>query len=189
MFFLVRDGRYLPAHPHSFRDLMEGRVAGEEASEKDWETHLTTLFPDVRLKRFIEVRGADAVPSDMTCALPALWKGILYDAEALARTWELVSGWSLAEREEATDAVARRGLAANLPGGSARQMASDLLAIASEGLRRIGHGGSNDPDERRFLDPLQEILESGRSPGEETLVRFQGEWQGRIPELIEHARY
>ena len=189
MFFLVRDGEYRAAHAHRFRDLLEGRVPGEQASLADWETHLTTLFPDVRLKRFIEVRGADAVPSGLICALPALWKGVLYDRDALEAAWALVSEWTLPERDAATDAVARQGLAATLPGGGALELARELLAIASEGLRRIGHAGSGDPDERRFLEPLREIAELGQSPGEQILARFQGEWQGRISELIEYARY
>jgi glutamate--cysteine ligase len=161
MFFLVRDGNYLPAEGMTFRQFVKTGYQGHRATLTDFDRHLTTLFPEVRLKRVIEVRGADAVPSHLTCALPALWKGILYDAEALAAAWELVEDWSFEEREAALDAVSREGLAAEVPGGPLLPLARELVSIAFGGLRRIAHPGESRGDERGFLEPLFERRRGG----------------------------
>jgi glutamate--cysteine ligase len=189
MFFVVRGGRFLPAGGMSFRRFVEAGLEGHRATLADFDRHLTTLFPEVRLKRVLELRGADAVPSHLTCALPALWKGILYDAEALSAAWELVADWSFEEREAALDAVSRRGLGAEVPGGPVLPLARELVSIAFAGLRRIAHPGESRDDERGFLEPLFEQLETGRSPGEVILARWQGEWGGSFDRLIEYARY
>jgi glutamate--cysteine ligase len=189
MFFIVRNGRYIAANGMPFRAFLESGMDGETATLADWETHLTTLFPEVRLKRILEVRGADAVPPGLICALPALWKGILYDDAALAAAAELLPDTRPEAREAAIGAVARRGLAAELGGRSALELARELLGIASEGLRRIGHGGSVDPDERGYLDPIAEQLELGKSPGQVVLERWEGEWQRSVSSLIGYARY
>jgi glutamate--cysteine ligase len=189
MFFLVRDGAYRGLRGETFRDFLEHGIDGERATLRDWDVHLTTLFPEVRLKRFLEVRGADAVPPGLTCSLPALWKGILYDAPACAAAFALVRDWSMEEREAALVDVARRGLRARVTGRSVLELARELASIASEGLRRIAHGGGSDADERAFLDPLLEQLERGESPGQVVLDRWQGEWRGSIQRLIAYARY
>ena len=155
----------------------------------DWDMHLTTLFPEVRLKQIIEVRGADAVPRELTCALPAIWKGILYDAEALAEAWDLVSSFTFEERVEAQDSVARRGLAGELGGQSVKQLATQLLEIASGGLDRISSRRGIEGGEQNFIAPLRRILESGMSPGEEILDRWRNEWNGSLDRLISYARY
>ena len=189
MFFLVRDGRYRALDGLPFRAFLEHGHEGERASLADFDRHLTTLFPEVRLKRWIEVRGADAVPPELICALPALWKGLLYDAEARREAWALVEGFDLAEREAALDAVARRGLAARIAGRPALELAQELLACSREGLRRIAHAGVLDPDERPFLEPVAALLERGASPGEVILERWEGEWARSPERLIDYARY
>jgi glutamate--cysteine ligase len=189
MFFLVRDGSYRSVGGITFRSFLERGFEGERATLGDFDRHLTTLFPDVRLKRILEVRTADAVPSGLICALPALWKGVLYDDDARAAAWELVAGWSQEEREAAMEAVARAGLAARIGGRPALELARELVGIASEGLRGIGAVGPVDRDERCFLEPVRAQLALGKSPGEVIRERWEGEWNRSLERLIAHARY
>jgi glutamate--cysteine ligase len=143
----------------------------------------------VRLKRVIEVRGADAVPPGLTCSLPALWKGLLYDAGAREAAWRLVARSTHEEREAARAEVARRGLAARFAGRRVLELARELAGIGREGLRRIGHAGRRDPDESAYLDPIFEQLELGVSPGQAVVDRWEGEWGRSLDRLIEYARY
>jgi glutamate--cysteine ligase len=189
MFFVVRDGEHRPAKGMRFRTFLREGGAGTRATLSDFDRHLTTLFPDVRLKHIIEVRGADAVPPGLTCSLPALWKGLLYDDEALAAAWHLVRHSSQEEREVAREDAARRGLGASFAGRSMLDLARELTAIAREGLRRIRHAGRRDPDETPFLDPILDQLESGASPGQVVLDRWEGEWGRSVDRLIDYARY
>jgi glutamate--cysteine ligase len=189
MFFIVRDGRYAPTPGLTFRRFLERGHAELRPTLADFDLHLTTLFPDVRLKRFIEVRGADAVPPALTCSLPALWKGVLYDADARAAAWELVAGASQEQRVKAREDVARRGLSAGYAGRPVLEMAAELATLSREGLRRIAHAGSRDPDETGFLDPIFEQIETGKSPGSVVLERWEGEWERSLDRLIEYARY
>jgi glutamate--cysteine ligase len=189
MFFVLRRGRYLPARGATFREFLAHGFEGEPATLADWDRHLTTLFPEVRLKRILELRGADAVPPGLTCALPALWKGLLYDDAACEAAFGLVANLTMEQRQAALDAAARRGLSAEIAGIPVLSLGKELVAIASEGLRRIGHGRGERPDERGFLEPIQEVLERGRSPGEEILWRWEGEWHGSVERLIDYARY
>jgi glutamate--cysteine ligase len=189
MFFVVRDGRYQSVDGISFRRFMTEGWSGARATLDDWSRHLTTLFPEVRLKHVIEVRGADAVPPGLTCSLPALWKGLLYDAAARDAAWRLVAGSSHEERDAARADVARRGLAARFAGRSVLELARELAAISREGLRRIAHAGRRDPDETAYLDPVSEQLELGMSPGQVVLDRWEGEWGRSLDRLIEYARY
>jgi glutamate--cysteine ligase len=189
MFFVVRDGEYRPADGLTFRRFIEGGFEGERATMDDFEVHLTTVFPEVRLKKFLEVRGADAVPPGLTCSLPALWKGLFYDAESLAAAWERVRIHPLAAREAARADVARRGLAARYGDEPVIEVASDLAAISRDGLRRLRHAGRRDPDETGFLDPVFEQIALGQSPGHVTVDRWEGEWQRSVDRLIESARY
>ena len=189
MFFVVKRGRYAPAGGMTFRHFMREGRDGERANLADFDRHLTTLFPEVRLKHVVEVRGADAVPPGLTCSLPALWKGILYDAQALEAAFALVADASHEEREAARAEVARRGLGARYAGRPVLDLARALAEISREGLRRIGHAGRRDPDESGYLDPVFEQLATGMSPGQVVLERWEGEW-GRSPaRLIEYARY
>ncbi len=189
MFFLVREGRYRPARGMTFRNFMDAGFEGERATLADFDRHLTTLFPEVRLKRIIEVRGTDAVPPGLTCSLPALWKGVLYDPEARQAAAALVSTWGAPEREAALDAVARRGLAAQVGGRSVLELAGELVAVAAAGLRRIGHCNDSGEDEGIFLEPVREQLERGKSPGEVVLEHWEGDWARSPQRLLDYARY
>jgi glutamate--cysteine ligase len=185
----VRDGAYRPANGTTFRSFLEKGFEGLRATLGDFELHLTTLFPEVRLKRYLEMRGADAVPPGLTCSLPALWKGLLYDAEARAAAWDRLRIHPLLSREAARSDVARRGLAASYGSEPVIEVARDLAQLARDGLRRIRHAGRRDPDETGFLDPVFEQLAEGRSPGQVVVDRWEGEWQRSVDRLIEYARY
>ncbi len=189
MFFVLHDGDSRPAAGLTFRRYLAKGHEGKRATLQDWNLHLTTLFPEVRLKQYLEVRGADAVPAGLTCALPALWKGLFYDADAGRAAWDLVADWSFSEREAALEAVARRGLSAEVAGRPVLPLARELVEIARAGLARIGDGRGGETDERGFLDPLLAVAESGRSPGEEVLANWEGVWRGSPERLIEYSRY
>ncbi len=188
MFFLVRDGRYEPAHDMTFRQFLANGRGAERATLADFDLHLTTLFPDVRVKQFIEVRCADAVPPGLTCSLPALWKGILYDASAREAAANLVDA-TQAEREAAMEAVSRRGLAAHYAGRPILGLARELAEIARGGLVRIRHAGALAPDESGFLDPIFAQLALEKSPGQVVLECWEGDWERSFERLIAYARY
>ncbi|MCU0669529.1 MAG: glutamate-cysteine ligase family protein [Myxococcota bacterium] len=183
MFFLVRDGHYRAMDGTTFRTFWRDGHEGERATLADWDRHLTTLFPEVRMKRIMEVRCADAVPMPLLAAAPALWKGILYDADARAAAAALLA-IDPSERATVQLDVARRGLAAGSPRGSVLALCRELAAVAREGLRR-----QDDPEEVSLLDPLDALLERGKSPGEIVLERWHGEWNASPARLIEHTRY
>lgn len=190
MFFIVRDGRYLRPGGLPFGRFVEEGFQGERATLADFERHLTTLFPEVRLKRYLEMRGADAVPPRLTCSVPALWKGLLYDPAARDAAWGLARDWSFEEREALLEEVARRGLSARAPGGRrVLELARELVELAHGGLARLAHGSARKRDETGFLDPVREQLELGASPGEVIRQHWENEW-GRSPRrLLDYARY
>ncbi len=187
MFFVVRDHEYKPAAGMTFRQFYEKGFEGTRATLGDWDLHLTTVFPEIRLKRYIEVRGTDCVPPDLICAVPALWKGLLYDAEACNAAWELVCGWGDADREDGLDTASAHGLGGSVAGRSMLAWAQDLVAIARDGLGRLATPEAGD--ERSFLDPIDEVLARGQSPGEVLLARWNGDWAGSMDRLIDYARY
>ena len=189
MFFVVRDEHYHPADGLTFRRFMSHGLGDLHATIADFERHLTTLFPEVRLKNIIEVRGADAVPPGLTCSLPALWKGLLYDAEARVAATELVAGGTHAIRQAAREDVAKRGLSAEYGGRPVLGLAKELAVIAHDGLRRIAHAGATQSDECSFLEPVFAQLEHAASPGSVILDHWEGEWKKSLDRLIEHARY
>ena len=189
MFFVMRNGEYHPGDGVTFRQFMQNGWREMRPTVGDWDTHLTTLFPDVRLKRIIEVRGADTVPRDLICALPAVWKGLLYDEGACAAVWELLGGTSFADLDASQLDVAKRGLKADLGSRKVLDLARELVAHSAEGLRRIAEAGECDQDERVFLDPLFVQIEKGKSPGEEIAERWRGEWRCDRQRLIEATRY
>lgn len=194
MFFVLRGERYLAMHGKTFRQFLSEGHDGEQATLADWNRHLTTVFPDVRMKRVIEVRGADSCPADLACSVPALWKGLLYDPQACEAAFSLVSGWSPDEQETAYAAVARRGLAAEANGRKVLDLARELLALAREGLaRQTDLRGQGEPgaagDERSLLEPVAAQLARGQSPGQVLLDEWEGAF-GRAPDrLIQYARY
>ena len=191
MYFVFRDGKYIDAAGQSFRDFMEGRLPalpGELPTESDWQDHLSTAFPEVRLKSFLEMRGADGGPWSNICALPALWVGLLYDDTALDAAWDLVKNWTMEERETLRNAVPKLALDAPIPGGrTLRDIAGEVLAIARAGLAaraRLNAGGDN---ETGFLGPLDEIAESGIVPAERLLRLYNGEWGGDVSRVYEES--
>jgi glutamate--cysteine ligase len=184
MYFVYREGRYIDAAGLSFRDFLRGELSvlpGEKPTIDDWNDHLSTAFPEVRLKTFLEMRGADGGPWGRICALPALWVGLLYDRGALDAAWDVVRHWTLDERQSLRDAVPRMGLSAPIPGGGQlRDIAGTVLDIAHDGLKaRARQNGAGD-DETGFLDPLREVVRSGKVPAELLLERYHGAWGGDV---------
>jgi glutamate--cysteine ligase len=165
MFFVVRDGDYRPVGALTFRRFIADGAAGETATLRDWETHLSTLFPEVRLKRYIELRGADAGPMPMASALGALWRGLLEDRDARAAAWELVAGQPFTERERLRREVPRAALQARLGGRPLQELAMELLRISDAGLARL----SGSEDDRRLLAPLWGYTSAGRTPADDML--------------------
>ncbi len=189
MFFVLRDGRYSAGAGKTFRRFLREGHEGHRATLADWNRHLTTLFPDARLKRVIEVRGADSCAADLVCSVPALWKGLLYDPDARAGALALISQWGPAEREAAHVGVSRRGLAAETNGRKVLDLARELLALARSGLARRRDGTGADHDEAQLLEPVAAQLELGKSPGQAVLEAWEGDL-GRSPDsLIAYARY
>jgi glutamate--cysteine ligase len=192
MYFVYRDGRYIDARRGCFADFLEGRLEvlpGERPTSADWLTHLSTLFPEARLKTYLEMRGADGGPWRRLCALPALWVGLLYDTGALDAAWDLVKDWSAEERQALRDTVPRLGLKAPLRDGNVQEIAKQVVAIAREGLARRGNTNSAGEDESVFLEEVESIVWSGRTPAESLLERFHGTWGGRIDPLFAEEAY
>lgn len=192
MYFVYRDGKYIDATGQSFRSFMAGELPalpGERPTIRDWEDHLTTLFPEVRMKRFLEMRGADGGPWARLCALPALWVGLLYDGSALDAAWDLVKDWTVEERENLRVSVPRTALATKFRGRTVREIAADVVAIAESGLKARGRQGSTAPDETEYLEALQLIVDRGTTPAEELLERFHGRWQGSVDPLFTECAY
>ena len=163
----------------SFADFLAGRLPqlpGELPTEDDWSDHLTTLFPEVRMKRFLEMRGADGGRWRRICALPALWTGLLYDPTALDAAWDLVKDWSAEERQALRDAVPRTALRTPFRRTTVLEVARQVLAIAQAGLRRRAFRNAKGQDESIFLEPVETILRNGVTPAEEILARYEGEW-------------
>ncbi len=191
MFLVYRDGDYIDAAGQSFRDFLAGRLPalpGEHPTIKDWEDHITTVFPEVRLKRYIEMRGADGGPWSRLCALPALWVGLLYDSDSLRAARDLTADFTAEEHAYLRQTVPVQGLNTPFRGRPLRAWAQDMLAIAEAGLRRRAHHNPRGQDERVFLETLNEIANDGRTPAEELLERYHGPWGGRVdPVFTEYA--
>jgi glutamate--cysteine ligase len=192
MYFVYRDGRYIDVAGQSFRDFLEGRLAalpGEVATLNDWADHLTTIFTEVRLKRYLEMRGADGGPWREVCGLPALWAGLLYDPQALDAAWQLCRDWTIEELIRLRREVPRTALSTPFRGRSLRDWALDVLEIASDGLARRSFTDLEGNDERQFLARLFEIAESGRTPAEEKLAKFHGPWRGSVDPVFREYAY
>ena len=193
MYFVYRDGRYIDAAGLSFRDFLRGELSvlpGEKPRLSDWVDHLSTAFPEVRLKSFLEMRGADGGPWGRICALPALWVGLLYDQGALDAAWDLVKHWTIDDHHRIRADVPRLGLGAKGPRGrSFRDLAALVLDVAHAGLAaraRLDEAGSN---ETGFLEPLREIVARGRTPAEELLARYHGAWGGDVAKVYDEYSY
>lgn len=192
MYFVYRDGRYIDASGQSFRDFLDGRLLalpGEKPLESDWADHLTTLFPEVRLKKYLEMRGADGGPWRRLCALPALWVGILYDEASLDAAWDLVKDWTREERAALRAEVPRLGLRTPFRGGTLRDVALQVLAISHAGLAARRNADACGDDETHFIDTLRQIGESGVSPADDLLARYHGAWGGNIDRIFQDCAY
>ena len=190
MYFVYRDGRYIDAAGASFRDFMNGaleQLPGERPTIDDWSDHMTTIFPEVRVKRFLEMRGADGGRADMIAALPAFWAGLLYDRAARAAAYDLIKGWTVDERQSLRDEVPRLALQTPFRDGTLRDVALLVLEIAEQGLKSRGYANAAGDDERIFLSPLQEIAHSGMTVADRYLESFNGAWQGRIERVFAEA--
>ncbi|MGO4125128.1 glutamate--cysteine ligase [Inquilinus sp. YAF38] len=192
MYFVYRDGRYIDASGHSFRDFLKGELAvypGHLPTLNDWADHLTTAFPEVRLKKFLEMRGADGGPWSRLCALPALWVGLLYDGTALDAAWDLVKDWTTSERAVLRRDVPRLGLATPFRGGTVRDVALQVLAIARAGLAARASTDAIGGTEEGFLNELQRIADSGETQASEMLRRYETEWGGSVDPIFTAYAY
>jgi glutamate--cysteine ligase len=192
MYFVYRDGDYVDASGQSFRDFLAGRLPalpGEQPTLTDWENHLTTAFPEVRLKRYMEMRGADGGPWAELCALPALWAGLLYDSTALDAAWDLAKDWNMEERLALRSDAPRTGLRTTVRGRSLQDIAREMLEIAHHGLtvrERLNAAGDN---ESGFLSPLQETAESGITPAERKLALYHDRWNESVDPVFREFAY
>jgi len=194
MYFVYRDGKYIDALGMSFRDFMVGKLPalpGEIATLSDWADHLTTAFPEARVKKYMEMRGADGGPWRRLCALPAFWVGMMYDQSALDAAWDLVKGWSAEQREALRVAASVDGLQAKVDGINMHELAREVVAISEAGLKaraRSGAGGMV-PDETHFLNALKDSLETGKTPADELLEQYHGEWDGDLTKIYAAHSY
>ncbi|UWQ25505.1 glutamate--cysteine ligase [Leisingera aquaemixtae] len=194
MYFVYRNGEYINALGMSFRDFLKGELPalpGETPTLSDWADHLTTIFPEARIKKFIEMRGADGGPWRRLCALPAFWVGLTYDQSALDAAWDLVKGWDAETREGLRVAASEQGLQAKVNGISMHELAREVVAISESGLKarhKPGAGGLV-PDETHFLNALKDSLESGKVPADELLERYHGAWDGDLNRIYSEFAY
>jgi glutamate--cysteine ligase len=192
MYFVYRDGRYVDAAGQSFRDFLAGKLPalpGERPTLSDWNDHLTTVFPEVRLKRYLEMRGADGGPWRRLCALPALWAGLFYDQTSLDAAAGLIADWTREEREKLRLDVPRLGLKAPFRGGTVQEVARTMVRLARDGLNRRALRDSGGEDESQFLETLTEIAESGRTPAETLLDHYATRWGRRIDPVFTEEAY
>lgn len=194
MYFVYRDGRYIDALGQSFRDFLRGELPalpGEIPTLSDWADHLTTIFPEARIKKFIEMRGADGGPWRRICALPAFWVGLMYDQSALDAAWDLCKYWTAEEREAWRVEASVRGLQAIVGGRRMIDLAAEVLDISRAGLKaraRPGLGGMV-ADERHFLHALEDSLETGMVPADELLSDYHGKWNGDLSRIFAERSY
>ncbi|MDX8384287.1 MAG: glutamate--cysteine ligase [Ghiorsea sp.] len=192
MYFVMRDSKYVDCTGASFRDFLDGKLAilpHEYPTYADWELHVSTTFPEVRLKQFIEVRGADAGGWNWISALPALWKGLLYDEQALDKAWNMVEGWTHSEVVELLQNVPKTALKTPFLGKDTLFFAKNMLEIANEGLNRINHCDHHKQNESKYLNPLFDVVTSGETQAERWLKLWHGEWNQNIDPLFFEAAH
>ena len=192
MYFVYRDGEYIDASGKSFRDFMEGKLeaaTGVTPTLSDWADHLTTIFPEARLKQFIEMRGADGGPWRRICALPAFWVGLTYDQTALDAAWDVAMGWTAEDRDQLRFDAAEKALGAEVAGRKVRDVAAELLEIADAGLRARAEAHIVDANESHFLNALREVVETGQTLSDELLAKYHGEWGADLSRIYDEYSY
>jgi glutamate--cysteine ligase len=192
MYFVKHGDEYVDVAGQSFRDLMAGKLPGMpgvRATISDWANHISTIFPEVRLKRYLEMRGADSGPTPSLLALPAFWVGILYDDVSLDAAWDLVRNWSAAQRQNLRDDVPKLGLAATVGGRTVFEVATEVLALSHAGLARRKHLDIGGEDESRYLDVLEDRLARGTTPAQELLEKYHGPWAGSVDPIYAEEAY
>ena len=194
MYFVYRDGKYINALGQSFRDFMKGQLPalpGETPTLSDWADHLTTAFPEARIKKYMEMRGADGGPWRRLCALPALWVGMMYDQSALDAAWDLAKGFDAETREALRVAASVDGLHAQVGNIKMMDLAKEVVAISEAGLKARAKVGANGliPDETHFLNALKESLETGQAPADELIARYNGDWNGDLTKIYGDYSY
>ena len=192
MYFTMRNGKFVNTAGESFRKFMDGKLPqlpGEKPTLKDWADHLTTIFPEVRLKRYLEMRGADSGPWRRLCALPALWTGLLYHQGSLDGAWDIVKDWTAEERQKLRDDVPRLGLKAMIRGRTMRELAAEMLVLARTGLAARNIAGCKGKPETTFLDVLDETVSSGKTAADNLLDLYNGAWKGDISRVFRDFSY
>jgi glutamate--cysteine ligase len=192
MYFVMRGGRYVNVAGESFRAFLGGKLPqlpGEKPTMKDWADHLTTIFPEVRLKRYLEMRGADSGPWRRLCALPALWVGLLYQQGALDAAWDLVKDWTAEERQALRDAVPRQGLQAMIRGRTMQALAGEVLSIARGGLNAREMTGCKGNTEASFLDTLDDTVVTGKTSADVLLDLYRDGWHGDVTRVFRDFAY
>ncbi|MEO7067654.1 MAG: glutamate--cysteine ligase [Rhodanobacter sp.] len=192
MYFSLQHGQYVDLAGQDFKQFMAGKLPmlpGVKANMTDFADHLTTVFPEVRLKQFLEMRGADGGPWNRLCALPAFWVGLLYDQEALDAAWDLVKDFTREERHVLRDGVPKQALKLPFRGAHVRELAEQALKIAAHGLKRRARLNDNGADESIFLQPLLEIVHANQTPAERKLELFYGAWNGSVDPIFTEFAY
>jgi glutamate--cysteine ligase len=192
MYFVYRDGRYIDVAGASFREFMAGQLPqlpGIRPTIDDWSDHLTTLFPEVRLKRFLEMRGADGGRWRRICALPAFWVGLLYDDQALDAAWDLVKTWTAEERQDLRNNVPKLAFETRFRDTTVQQLALETLRIARTGLKNRARINASSQDETVYLEPLFELVHAGKTVADELLERYHGTWNGSIDRIFEEIAF
>jgi glutamate--cysteine ligase len=194
MYFVYRDGTYIDALGQSFRDFMAGKLPalpGETPTLSDWADHLTTIFPEARIKKYMEMRGADGGPWRRICALPAFWVGLMYDQSTLDAAWDMCKDWDAEMREDLRVMASVGGIHAEVGGRPMLDLAAEVLELSQAGLKARARAGNDGlvPDETHFLNALQETVTDGKSPADELLARYHGEWNADLGRIYDEYSY
>jgi glutamate--cysteine ligase len=189
MYFIIRDGQWFNMTAHTFREFLQSGHQGHRATIDDWNSHLTTLFPETRMKRYIELRSIDSQAPELMLAVPAIAKGVLYEPDCLLAAWDLVKSWSWEQRLEAYHAAHRVALHATVNRIELRELARELVQIAMVGLHRQRTLNDQGDDESIYLERLEEQVKRGICPAEQIVQKWDGDWSQDIARLIEGSSY